>query len=279
MRILVLLFLVTLLSACSNGGPDSWQKAEGSGSAEIVVYYVPAAGFAMSTDEDDGYPRGVTAGLMREFAEWTAREKGVDVQLQFVREDDWSTFYATVRDSRSGTFGIGNVTITDERANEIGFSPPYMPNTAVLVTSLNHPELASWEDLSTTFAGLNALAFPGTLHETRLRTIVERHHSEASIEYGSSNSEILDRAEQGGYFAYLDGYNVWRAQEEGAMVRHHPIGDQDGEHFGVIMPLGSDWEPIMAGFMKTFYGSQAHVDLFEHHLGPRVGALVLSTAQ
>jgi ABC-type amino acid transport substrate-binding protein len=279
MRILVLLFLTTLISACSNSKSDSWHEAVESGSADVVVYYVPAPGFAEPGPASSENPTGVTADLMRAFAEWSHREMDVEVRLRFVREDDWQAFYSRVRESQGGVFGIGNVTITEERRREIAFSPPYMPNTAVLITSDVYPELATWEDLSTSLEGLSALAFAGTLHEARLRDIIRNHHPAASLEHATSNTEILQRVEDGGYFAYVDGYNVWRAQEQGAAIRHHAIGDDASEHLGVIMPLESDWQPVMTTFMETFYGSPAHFYLFERHLGPRVAALILSGDQ
>lgn len=276
MRFLRLVLLFVFLAACSNDEPDTWNDAVESGLADVIVYYVPAPGFA---DPDAGTsvdPAGVTADLMREFAEWSAREMDVDLRIRFVREDDWQAFYRTVRDAGSGVFGIGNVTITEERRREIAFSPPYMPNTAVLITSDAYPELTSWADMAMAFEGLQALAFAGTLHEARLQEVVRSYHPNATIDRAASNSEIVRRVEEGGYFAYVDGYNVWRAQEDGAAIRHHSIGDDASEHFGIIMPIESDWQPVLNSFLETFYGSPEHFQLFERHLGPRVAALILA---
>jgi len=153
------------LDAASNGDRgDRWATASASGSGEIQVLYVPAEGFA--DHAPDGEPRGVTADLMREFAAWVEAEEGVAVRIRWEEERDWSRFYARVRDGSGGVFGIGNVTITEARRDELRFSPSYLSNVAVLITHRDVPELASLDAIPQRFAGLAALAFGGTCTRT-----------------------------------------------------------------------------------------------------------------
>jgi ABC-type amino acid transport substrate-binding protein len=277
MRLLPFVALLILLHAgCNDAGRsdrfDSWQSVQDRGEGRIAVIYVPADGFAY-VDAEGGLT-GVTVDMMRRFADWLL-DQGYEVEVDFKREDDWQRFYSRVRDGHAGMFGIGNVTITDERRSEIAFSPPYMTNTAVLISPDFVPELVDWADLRESFAGLNALAFEGTLHEERLRRLIREHHPDAEIAYAHSNSEIIERVAAGEYFAYVDGYNVWRAQQDGAAIRHHTIGDDASEAFGVIMPLESDWDAPMERFMNQFIGSSSHRSIFERHLGERLAASII----
>jgi hypothetical protein len=246
----------------------TWAHAEQAGDATLRVLYVPADGFAYTADGDS--VTGVTAEIMRAFARWVSERYDVAVTLHFVEEQDWRVFYGRIRDAHGGVFGLGNVTITDERRRELRFSPPYLTNVAVLITHDAIAELNTLEDVRTTFSGLSALAFEGTLHEERLRFLRDAWIPDAPVAMAQSNSEIIERVAAGGYFAYVDAYNFWRAQEQGAPLRRHAMGDDPAEEFGIIMPLNNDWAPLLEEFFARdggYRNAPEYRRILEHHLG------------
>jgi hypothetical protein len=256
---------------------DSWAAVRAAGGGTVRVLYVPAEGFAY-TDER-GRLTGVTVEMMRAFLDWLLERQRVDVRAEWVEERSWTRFYGRVRDAEGGVFGLGNVTITEARRDELRFSSPYLSNVAVLITHDEVPELASLDAVPTAFAGLAALAFEGTLHERRLRALRDRYLPDAPLLMAASNAEIVERTAAGGHFAYVDAYNYWRAREAGAPLRRHPVGDDPGEEFGVIMPLDSDWGPIIDRFLggdDGFRASPAYRRLLAEHLGEGVAAMLES---
>jgi ABC-type amino acid transport substrate-binding protein len=121
----LLLFLT--FSACqySEGilaSGDSWEQVINEGTGTLIAYYVPAEGFAYY--DDNGNLTGVTVDIIREFNSWIETEYEVELEVQFVSEESFSRFYQTVQNSESGTIGMANVTITEERRQELDFSPP-----------------------------------------------------------------------------------------------------------------------------------------------------------
>ncbi|HSJ24937.1 MAG TPA: transporter substrate-binding domain-containing protein [Longimicrobiales bacterium] len=276
-------FVLAVLAACADGGArdgspaaapggadtaDSWAAVSQTGSGAIRVLYVPAGGFAYR--DADGRLTGVTVELMRHFAAWVGDEHGVSVEAEFVEEQDWRTFYNRVRDAGPGVFGVGNVTITEARRDELRFSPSYLTNVAVLISHEDVPELRRLEDADVAFQGLDALAFEGTLHETRLRELRDTHVPDAGVVMASSNDEILERVAARGHFAYIDAYNFWRARDAGAPLRRHTVGDDPAEEFGVIMPLGTDWGELMDRFFQRdggYRGTAEYRELLVRHLG------------
>lgn len=275
---LVMLFfgcLSPVLAAETDAG-DAWSSLQEAGEGEIRVLYVPAEGWAY--EDAEGQLTGVTVELMRWFADWVAAEHDVELSVDFVREEDWSLFYERIRDAEAGVFGVGNVTITSERKEELAFSPPYVNNVAVGITHEDIPELGSVEELGEGFEGLTALAFRGTLHEERLRELRDAHAPDLEIAHAESNDEILERVAEGGYFAYIDAYNYWPAREAGKPLRHHPVLDDPGEQFGVILPRDTEWEAVMEEFFEADGGLQSRRDyreLLEKHLGAEVAELLL----
>ncbi len=287
--------LILTLVACGEGepageeGPDlppsapaagfeapSFQEAQGEGMAPLIVHYVPSSGFAY--EGPDGELTGVTVELLREFGRYVEESHGLDVTLDFVDEERWAVFYDRIRDSRGGVFGIGNVTITEERREELAFSPPYLNNVATLMTHEEVPELASLDEVPEAFGHLTGLLYPGTLHEDRMQALREEIHPGLETIPIESNDELVSMVASGeGYFGFIDIYNYWRAVEEGLPLRRHAVADDASEQFGVIMPRDSDWAPVMEEFFEAregVSGTEWYDALLREHLGSELAGLL-----
>lgn len=269
-----------LITACSSDSPhaDSWQTVESAGSGNITLLYIPSEGFAYY--DNDGHLTGVTVEIFRDFIDWIEREYGYVIHARFTGIESWTDFYNTVKISESGIFGAGNVTITEERRNEIDFSPPYMTNIAVLITHSDTPELSALERMNTEFGHLRALAFEGTLHEERINRFRDEFYPGLGIDYAHSNDEIIETVASGNeYFAYVDVYNYWRAREARMPLRRHGVGDEPSEQFGYILPLGSDWTPVITRFFEEgegYLNSRRYRTIMETHLGAELTRLLES---
>jgi len=293
-RIVVVLTWFLVLAACEpaprtqgadSGGDEprplaapTLAEAESAGAARLQVIYVPSSGFAYH--DEQGHLTGVTVELIRDFGRWLEETREMNVDVEFIPEERWAAFYERVRDSRGGVFGIGNVTITEERRSEIDFSPPYLTNVAILMTHENVPELQSIEVIAEAFAGMTGLIYPGTLHETRIEALRRDHFTEMETVEVASNGELVGLVTSSeGYFGYVDIYNYWAAREEGAPLRHHPVGDDASETFGVILPRDSGWTPLLESFFEAdgpLLESERHQVLLREHLGEELAALLRS---
>lgn len=271
-----------ILTACSERPDDTvlnhtWEDVQQLGGGTITLFYVASEGFSY-TDES-GRLTGVTIELMRDFADFVNMEYDLNLTIHYEPIEQFRVFYDTVRDASGGVFGVANVTITEERKDELAFSPPYMTNIATLITHSDTGEIRSFNDIPDRFRGLAALAFEGTLHQDRLESIIENYLPEAEMEFAHSNNEIIERtSEENRYFAYVDIYNYWRASQAGAPLQRHAAGDEASEQFGVIMPLDSDWHTLMDRFFEADGGyvqSGRFKNLMETHLGSELAALLL----
>lgn len=274
---------VILFFSCSNSdnnlSGDLWLYIQETGSGNITFTYVPSEGFSYTDDE--GNLTGVTIELLRDFATWVEQTYDVSLNTTFISNDSFTDFYQSVVEADGGVFGVANVTITEERKNELAFSPHYMTNIAVLITHDDILEITSKEEISDSFSGLNGLAFAGTLHEVRIRTVVSNYLPDAEIHTAHANDEIIQRVgEKRNYFAYVDVYNFYRAVQRGVPLRRHSVGDESSEQFGVIMPLNSDWHELINEF---FYADGGYIQsdrfrgLMELHLGSEMAHILLSS--
>lgn len=272
---LFLLVLTTATCTFVDSGPN-WADVQASGKGTIRVLYVPAEGFAY--EDDMGNLTGVTVEIVRDMARWIGQQYDVQLDVAFVAENDWRKFYNRIRNGYGGVFGIGNVTITEQRRHELHFSPPYLTNVAVLISPNGKSELQQLSDIGEIFRNLRPLAFEGTLHQDRLAYLRSHYHRSAEIVYAHSNEEIIERVAQGGFYGYVDGYNFWRALERNVSIMRHPVGDDPAEEFGIIFPHESDWSGVVdeffyanGGYMQT----DRYRDLLNTHLGEAVAATLL----
>ena len=262
-----------LVFACAHSGQGD--QAPTAEAPTLHVWYVPAQGWAYR--DGSGKLTGVTVEILHAFANWLANERNLEPELVFKAEADWSVFYARVRDGDGPLFGLGNVTITDERAEELAFSPPYLYNIAVLVSPVVTLADVQPRDIADHFAGLSALAFADTLHEQRLRSLARTHWPSMPIDRASSNDEIVAKVAEGTHFAYLDAYNYYRALEQGLALQRHSAFDDPGEAFGIIMPLDNPWQAELERFFRADGGlleSAWYAELLARHLGPGVAELL-----
>jgi putative glutamine transport system substrate-binding protein len=185
--------------------------------------------------------------------------------------ESFKGMYDKVKSSRGGVFGLGNVTITDERKKEVKFSPPFISNLAFLVTQKSIPTLVKMEDLPTTFEGLTAYTAKGTLNEKRINELKKKYFPAMNIVLTSASQETLEKllSDSKG-FAYLDLTFYLEATQQRKPLKRHPIGDVSSEKFGFIMPMNSDWYPVLDEFFKAdggYTNSDQYKSIVRKHLG------------
>jgi len=288
MRQVVLLLTIAMpfwmITSCGEPAADAERHADfeaalDSGKGELKALYVTSEGFAYR-DAGDSLT-GFTVELLRGLRDFVRSEYEMDLKITFKEVEDWSEFYRMIKEGEDGKIGLGNVTITEERREELAFSPPYMNNIASLISHASRPELHDFSEIPKLFYGMGALAFEGTLHEQRLRNIIDDYFPESWIEMAHSNDEIIDSVAAGDrWFAYIDLYNYQRAANRGLPLQRHPVADETGEQFGYIMPLNSTWEtPVRAYFEQDegLTNSAFYKDLMREHLGRELADVLLGS--
>ena len=272
--ILLLVFLISCGDAERIDPSSNWVEAKESGKGILTTLYVPSEGFAHIDAE--GELTGFTVELLRTFIDFVSEEYGVQLEIVFEEETDWRVFYNRIRDGEDGKIGMGNVTITEARKEELHFSPPYMNNIAALISHRDAPSLDEVSQMGELWQGKTGLAFEGTLHEQRVRKLVDTYPTNGEIKMVHTNDEIIELISSSNtYFAYIDLYNYLRAVNRGFPLQHHPAGDISEETFGYILPLNTSWaEPVRAWFESNggLMNSTFYRDLMIEHLGEELAA-------
>lgn len=266
----VLILLTTTSTYAQNYTGDSWSQAKAKGTGTLSVAYVETFGFVYKEGDQ---LTGICVDILKDFTKYVKDTKGVSLELKFV--GDGSSFkgmYEKVKASSGGVLGLGNITITDQRKKEVKFSPPFITNLAFLITQNNVPNLTKLEDVATTFGKLTAYTAQGTVNEKRILELKQKYFPAMKIVTTSTSQEVFDKltADPNG-FAYLDLAFYLEAVQKRKSVKRHAIGDKASEQFGFIMPMNSDWQPLLDEFFEKANGgytnSAAYKTILKKHLG------------
>lgn len=249
---------------------DTWSQASAAKKGTLTVTYVETPGLAYKTG--NGQLAGVCVDIVKDFAAWVKESKGVDLNLRFVGDgSSFSDMYSSVQKGKGGVVGLGNITIKDSRKSEVSFSPAYMNSFAILVSQKSAPTLSSLDKISTEFAGYTAYVANNTLNETRMNNLKKKHFPALDIQAVESSPVAMEKLlNDPKAFSYLDISFYLDAVKNGKNLKRHAVGDEGSEEFGLIMPLGCDWAPLMQEFFtaKNYRQSTRYQKILHDHLGP-----------
>lgn len=258
----------------------TYAAAKTSGQATLKVTYVETPGFVYRDAE--GNLTGVCVAILEDFVEYVQVSQGIKLSLQFVGDgSSFSNMYNQAKNGRGGVIGIGNITITEARRNEVEFTPHFIENKAILITQKGRPTLGKMSDIGQTFNGMVAYTAKGTLNEARILEIKNSYWPSLSVQYAPSSPDVLNKvlADPRG-FAYMDLVFYVDAIKTGKPIQRHAVGDEGSEVFGFVMPKGSDWAPIWEQFFTEGVGyrnSTQYKRILRDHLGPAAVRLIQST--
>jgi putative glutamine transport system substrate-binding protein len=259
---------------------DTWKDTSKKGKGTISLAYVETPSFVYQ--DKSGKLTGICVDVMHDFVAWLKTKRKIELETNFVGNGtNFRDMYNKVKASKGGVFGLGNVTITEERKKEVKFSDPFITNFAILITQTSVPTLAKFEDMPKTFANLNAYTAKGTLNEKRMLDLKDKFFPDMKLSYTTTSQETLEKviADPKGY-AYLDLAFYLEAVQLKKNIKRHPIADKAAEQFGFIMPLNSDWAPILDEFLKDnggYLNSAPYKAILVKHMGES-GMKLMQTA-
>ncbi len=275
----IALMLTSFSISAQNYSGDTWMQAKAKGEGTISLAYVETFGFVY---KDGDKLTGVCVDIMNDFVKYVNETKGIKLTTQFVGDGTaFKGMYDKVKASTGGVFGLGNITITEERKREVKFSPPFITNLAFLITQNNVANLAKMEDLPTTFGKLTAYTTKGTVNEKRINEMKQKYFPAMKILLTANSQETFQKiiSDPTG-FAYLDLAFYLEAVQQRKPLKRHPIGDKASEQFGFAMPMNSDWYPVLDEFFKAnggYTNSNPYKVILKKHLG-EIGVKLLQSA-
>lgn len=270
-RILLIAFIalwVSRLAAQTVG--DTYKKAKSAGHGTITYVYVKTPGFAAK--DSNGEVSGICVDIMKEFVKYVAQKKNLKLTLKFKNHGDannFKLFMTTVKNSRGGVFGLGNITITEARKKSYNFSPSFMTNVTIMLTHSSVPSLKKLSQIATTFKGMKAITVKGTTNEQNILEIKKKYMPSLQIVQVKSSEAALNKViTDKTSFTNLDFTYYLAVLKQRKPIKRHQDADKATEKFGIIMPKSNDWSPLLAEFFDSgFIGGVEYRKSISRHLG------------
>jgi signal transduction histidine kinase len=256
-RLLLFVILGCVCNAYGQQQPiqQSWAEVRKAGNGIATVLWYESQPFIYSTPEG---MKGIEAEIMEGFRKFVKRAYQVDLKLVWREGKSFGDTYATMRENRqAAAYASSAFSITPERRAEVGFTPPYMSDISVLITSQEIPIVQTMEEFDRVFSQLTAVTIEETTYEQDIFKLKEQRKLPFNIAYIRSSDNILEAIEaRDSAFAFIDlpVYMMMFSNNPGVKVKRQNLFPVKREGYAFTYPHGSDWaEPMEAYFSSPHF--------------------------
>ncbi len=265
---ILLNFILIILPILSYATGDNWADILSNKKGEVVFYWYPNN---ISIEDSKDIIDGVEFDLAKSFINYINEKYGVEITLKWIETKSFDDVMDTVRYAQSGVFGASSISITEERKSYFKFTPPYLADVAVLVSSPDVPLAHTSREFVKIFNRLTAVSIPNTTLDKALKELSFKQNLRFDMKYVSNSGEIIAAIENSkNGFGYIDLPNFLVAFDHSSKVRRQFFYPIKLEGIAMIYPLVSDWEDPVKDY---FNSEQFEVDkqrIIEKYFGKDV---------
>lgn len=266
-------FLVFFLKFSSTAfSNDSWEKALKEKKGIVTLFYFDSESFIKPTENNK--VAGIEAAIFEEFVSFINDEYDVKLRFNYQYVNSFLGLYDLIKYGKSGFFGASSFSITEQRRQEIKFSPPYLPDIEILIASENVPLITDKAEFLREFSKLTALAVKGSTFEKNL-LLLKKEMPNLKIMYLANTDEIRNKImNEKDYFGYSELPNYLLLLKSGKKINRINLYKIEREGYSFIMPKSSDWdEPL-----KVFFASKRFKKFIEikavEYFGKEINELI-----
>jgi signal transduction histidine kinase len=263
-----ILLVFIFIPSGAKDDPRAWSSVQKARKGEITVYWYESKPFIYR--DQRGRMSGIEPEIMDGFVAYLWETHKIRVSLRWVMANSFGDIYDRVRrGNEEGIFGVSAFSITPERQREVGFSPPYMTDISVLISSNNIPIVNDKEEFNRVFSNLTAITITRTTYEQDLLTLKKGSNLDFKMTYIPSSQNILRTIEgMNDAFGFIDlpVYMMIFNDDPSVGVKRQNLFPVKRQGYSFMYPLGSDWaEPIREYFESPF---------FKKRLEPTIGKYI-----
>ncbi|OJJ19119.1 hypothetical protein BKI52_20090 [marine bacterium AO1-C] len=241
-------FLLCCWGTISWAQTSTWQAVKRTGKGEILVYHNPVKDF-FEAKNNTGY-KGIEYDLVTDFVAFTEKKYGVKLKVKFKEFDSFAELYDSILVAPSGVFAVSSMSITPKRLRVLKFSPPYMRDTEVIVSSNKLPIIKDTTDFIKQFDQMTAVVVRNTTYEESLKKLKASVLPNLKITYVANTAEVKERLRTNpNVISYAQLTMYLRFRKSGVLINRQNLFKIDKIGKGVAFSTKSDWdEPIQLFF-------------------------------
>jgi serine phosphatase RsbU (regulator of sigma subunit) len=258
------LILIIFISTISSYGQDSFQTVKENGKGDVVINYREMDKFIFI---ENGEFKGLEMELLELFFSWVENKYNVTLNRIYRTAPSFLELYSQVKEGRSGDFGICSFSITVNRLQEVKFSPSYMPDINILVSSKDLPILKKKEDITDGFSAAIALSVAGSTLESDLEKVEEYIPNLQKKYLSTSDSCMYKILNEKNRFAFVELPLYFSWLDKGFEINRQNVFLEKRDGYGVIYPLESDWHSVIWNFFADEDVQIQKKQIIEKYLG------------
>lgn len=252
---------------------DSWENVLKNKKGTVTVIYTHNAPFIFFGES--GKLEGIELEIMNGFLEFVEQTYGVELEVKWKEEPSFKDFYNEVKGERNGVLGVSAVSITKSREKEVKFSPPYIPDIEIIVSSGNIPLANTMAEFSEMIEKTKGITLRQSTFEENFKYIKKNYFPDMVYDYSPNLGTIMEEiAQKDDLYAYVQITNYGKALDNRENVNRQRFFIVENPGLAMVMPFESDWSaPVNEYFHNSDF--QSFVDsLTIKHLGKTTSMLI-----
>ncbi len=235
---------------------QSWKEAQKNKEASLDIYWYTSVPFIY--ENENGVLEGIEYDLLESFKSNLISEKGIDLQLNWIKAEDFSNILDISKGERVNFIGTSAFSITQERKEFAQFSEPYLPDVTVLVSSQGTEIVRSMEEINRMMKNMTAVTVKDTRYEKLLNDLKTRFGLSFDMLYIKSDENVLvNIAKTNDRFGFIDlPIYLMLVQNGGELVRQN-FFTVKGQGYGLLFSKKSDWKTPIDEFIN--YASDQNI--------------------
>lgn len=243
-----------------------------SKNGKVMVYYYPDDDETVnSRDIIDKFEED----LILSFASYLEKAYDIKLEIEWINVGDFDRIFEEVEDGSHGEFGVSTISITDDRAERVNFTPPYLADIQVLVTNKNFSLANTSIQLENLLDEKSAHSIPNTTLEKGLIELKSKLNINFDVSYVSNTGELIDAiASDPQGFGYVDLINFLVSFKKLAQLKRQLFYPIKLQGIGMIYSKENDWQPVIEEYFNSLQYNADASAFTEKYFGPEIGRVL-----
>ncbi len=267
---------ISLRAQIPTGSTDSWQTAQLKKQGAISVLWYDIEPFIYRRD---GKIIGVEYEVMQGFIPFVKKRYGIDLSIEWIDAKAFEPIYPAIKSSKEkGLFAMSYYSITESRKKEVKFSPPYMPDLNIVVTSNDLPVYESEASFIKDLQQLSGFTMAKTTMEEDMQKLRDIY-PQLNISNKEDDYDVLNQiAAFDKSFGYVPLSIYVVALQRGIKIKRQKILSTRREGFAAIYTKCSDWDEPINAYFNSAECKTLTQQLISKHLGQEVASIILDVS-
>lgn len=241
-------FAILLFQLSTIFSQNSWQDILKNKRGKVIIHFYDSENYIYFKNNK---LTGIEYDLLLAFISFLEKRHKVSIETEFIHANSFANLFERIHFGKSGEFGACSFSITAERLKQVNFTPKYMADVELLLSTRDYDIAADTSMFIKQFANATAYVVKNTTFEEDLNQL-KKFIPSLKVKYVNTGIEIIDRisnSKRALGFAELPNYLTYIKREQ-HFVRQSLFKFERTGH-GIIYPKSSDWTDAVNEFFSS----------------------------